>query len=310
MRPLIDILLTTFNGEKYISEQIDSIFNQEFRSWRLLIRDDGSSDNTVSIINKYKSTHPDKITIINDFFGNLGTAQSFSHLLQEIKAPYVAFCDQDDVWLPNKLQKQMELMQRVESRLGKHCPILVNSDLCVANKELSLLSSSFWKYQMLDPVRMESFEKLLLQNYVTGCTCLLNRKLVELSMPIPSKAITHDWWIALVAIAKGKIINMPDVTVIYRQHDRNDTGAKKWGMRHILITIVNGPRQWRANLMKTRDQARELINTGLLDDNESVVVRNYVDMFDKTWFWRRVSMIRGGFMKYGVTRNIAMFLLL
>ena len=306
----VDILLSTFNGEKYLEQQFDSIIAQEFADWHLLIRDDGSSDETINIINQYVSHYPLKITFSRDAFDNLGPAGSFSTLLEKSTAPYISFCDQDDVWLPDKLQKQMQFMLDTEKKYSTELPLLVHSNLKVVDERLSLISNSFWDYQNINPDNMNRLEKLLVQNYVTGCTVLINRKLLDASTPIPKGVIMHDWWIALITVSNGHIININEPTILYRQHDNNDTGAKNWGFGHVINMIIKGPKNMRKSLFKTRDQAVALLGSGVLDENQKVIVENYINMFELNWFLRRWYMLRHGFTKHGVFRNIGLFLVL
>ena len=101
---MIAILMSTYNGERYLREQIDSLLNQTYKDWKLYIRDDGSTDETISIIESYVNDYPDLIVLLKDDLGNLGSARSFMRILSVVDADYYMFCDQDDVWLPNKVK--------------------------------------------------------------------------------------------------------------------------------------------------------------------------------------------------------------
>lgn len=307
---IIDVLLSTYNGEKYLVEQLDSLLMQEFNDWHLFVRDDGSTDATLKIIYDYVELHPNKITLVNDSLGNLGTAKSFSSLIQKTTAPYLAFCDQDDVWLPNKLSLQFKKMKEAEKKYSISCPLLVHTDLIVVDKNLNEIKGSLWEYQKLSPEKMSSVNRLLMQNFVTGCACLINRSLANLSTPIPEKVVMHDWWIALIAQLKGKIINVNEPTIMYRQHGMNDTGAKRWGVVFILKQLRSGPSNMYKRLLKTRDQAIALSRLTLLTKNERDIVNNYIKMFQLNWIQRRVSMLQNGFIKHGFLRNIAILMYL
>ncbi len=276
----------------------------------MYIRDDGSTDATLKIICSYIELHPDQITLVNDSLGNLGPAKSFSFLMQKTTAPYLAFCDQDDVWLPNKLSLQLKKMKEAEEKHSISCPLLVHTDLIVVDNDLNKIKNSFWEYQKLSPEKMRRFNRLLMQNFVTGCACLINRNLANLSMPIPEKVVMHDWWIALIAQLKGKIINVTEPTIMYRQHGMNDTGAKRWGIAFILAQFKSGTSNMYKSLLKTRDQAIALSKLTLLTKNERDVVNSYIEMFQLNWFERRIFMLKNGFIKYGFLRNIATLLYL
>lgn len=305
---MIDILLATYNGEAYLPEQIDSLFSQTFKDWRLIIRDDGSTDTTVSFIEYLAKEFPGKVLVIQDDLGNLGAAQSFSRLLEVSDAPYVAFCDQDDIWVDNKLELQMNEMLSKEKELGAEVPILIHSDLIVVGHNLRILSTSFWKYQKLNPEKMNSLNKLLVQNFVTGCTCLLNKKLIELSKPIHQEAIMHDWWVALLAISNGSIINIATPTVYYRQHGENDVGAKAWGVRYIYDLLFHRFSSIKNSLLVTRSQADALMRNLSIDENDKKIISAYVSLFKVNCISRYVLCIKYGFKKYGFIRNLGFFL--
>jgi glycosyltransferase involved in cell wall biosynthesis len=306
----LEILLSTHNGERYLSDQIDSLLAQSYTDWRLLIRDDGSTDRTRNIIDDYINSYPDKIIFFQDELGFIGTLQSYSQLLRQSTAPYIAFCDQDDIWLSEKLDIEMSRMLEEEYKAGNDLPLLINTDLMVTTDTLDILSKSFWEYQNINPVKMSSLRNLLVQNHITGCTCLMNRALVNIALPISASAIMNDWWMALIASAKGKIISISTPTVLYRQHDKNAIGAKKWCTKYILREFLKGSSRYLDSYRRTRDQAKALLNSGLIDGNSCLTIKIYVDMFEKNWLERRMIMLKEGPYKYGFVRNLAMFIYL
>lgn len=111
---MVDILMATYNGEKYISEQLESIIGQDFKDWKLFIRDDGSKDNTIHIIDNYMKKFPDKIELIDNYNRNLGVKLNFGELMKRSKNQYCMFSDQDDVWLPNKISITLNKMKELE----------------------------------------------------------------------------------------------------------------------------------------------------------------------------------------------------
>lgn len=220
------IVLATFNGQRYIAEQIESIQAQSIAAWRLLVRDDGSTDRTLEIVDAYRSKD-DRIEILPSG-APAGIVANFSRLFEAAYmegATYVLPCDQDDVWRPDKIDRMLGEMTRMERVWGKATPLLVHSDLEVVDATLKPLSSSFMQYQGLahDP---KALRTLMLSNFVTGCASMLNRPLIELSVPIPDEAIVHDWWAALCAASSGRIGFLADPLVKYRQHGANAVGAK------------------------------------------------------------------------------------
>ena len=222
---MIDILLATYNGRKHLREQIDSILTQSNQDWRLLIRDDISNDDTLDIIKEYVAKYSDRIILIEDDKKHLGAMLNFQCLLQNSTAEYIMFCDQDDVWLPTKIEATLNLMKGTEKAFsGK--PILVHTDLRVVNHELATIAKSMWAYQGTHPANGGDFNKIMFQNVVTGCSAMINKKAKAISMPIPAEAVMHDWWIALNVAKHGKIAYIPQQLVLYRQHRNNAVGAK------------------------------------------------------------------------------------
>jgi len=307
---MIDILLSTYNGEKYLPDQIESLLSQTFTDWRLLIRDDGSNDSTIQYIETLEKKYPDKIVFIKDDRGNLGPSQSFSCLLKSSSAPYVAFCDQDDIWFSNKLELQTKEMLLQEEKLGKDVPILIHSDLMVVDQNMKVLSASFWKYQKLNPEKMNNIETLLVQNYVTGCTCLLNRKLIDIAVPIRKDAIMHDWWLAIIAVSNGSIIDISEPTIYYRQHNSNDVGAKAWGVTYIYELVFKSFSSIRTALLNTRNQAAALQRIECLKEPNRNLIKRYVSLYEMGWFERHKEVFKLGLRKYGFIRNMAFLFLL
>lgn len=234
----IDILLATFNGERYLGEQLDSLFAQTFRDWRLIIGDDGSTDKTTHIIESCLADQGGSALLLPPSGTTLGPCANFARLLQHSTAEYSMFCDQDDVWLPRKIETTLKKMQEMERGFGKDMPLLVHTDLEVVGSELQPVAPSLWRYQGTNP-NHGSLNRLLVQNVATGCTIMINRSLRDLALPIPPEARMHDWWLCLVAAAFGTVGFISEPTILYRQHGRNDSGAKPSGLGVALRKILH-----------------------------------------------------------------------
>lgn len=235
----IEILLATYNAGPYLKAQIDSLLAQTYPHWRLLVHDDGSTDGTQEIINCYVSRFPDKITWINDGIRKGSAKDNFSHLMGMAQSAYVAFCDQDDVWCPDKLQLSIDLLQNREAEVGAAKPLLVFTDLMVVDSELNCLAPSFWAYQSIPPTLANSLNQLAVRNCVTGCTVLMNRAALQVSLPVPQKIYMHDWWCGLSVLAgNGELIAFPEATVCYRQHDKNAVGASAGGVKEVARKLI------------------------------------------------------------------------
>lgn len=219
----IAILLATYNGEKFLREQLDSICNQDYTDWSLYIRDDGSTDNTIDIILSYVQKYSN-IIYIEDENRHRGATFSFLNMLQIIDSDYYMFSDQDDVWLPNKISESFIVMEQTE-QLHNNKPIIVHTDVSLVDKDLRFLAQSYWKEIGINPDQLKSYNYLAQCCYVQGCTMLFNRLVKELSFPIAQHAIMHDWWIATRVIRQGIICTLHTPTMLYRQHEQNVFGV-------------------------------------------------------------------------------------
>lgn len=222
---MVEILLATFHGERFLREQIDSILSQSYRPLRILARDDGSSDGTAAILEEYAKQHPDRFRLLAAGVPTGSAKSNFAALLEASQAEYIAFADQDDVWLPGKIELQMQAMGALERKHDATTPLMVFTDLQVVDENLRLINASFWKHQEIRAEDIHHFPRVLVQNPVTGCACLLNRAMAEVALPIPEAASMHDWWIALLASACGTAGIVQQTTVLYRQHGGNVIGA-------------------------------------------------------------------------------------
>lgn len=235
---MIQILLATYNGAKYLEAQLDSLLAQTCRRWTLIAHDDGSNDPTLDILRAYQLNHHDVIEILEDglTFGN--ARDNFAHLLTASTAEYVMFCDQDDVWLPDKIEKTFHKMQALES-LHPSFPVVVHTDLEVVDESLCSIAPSMFEYQGLDK-SIKSLLQILAKNSVTGCTMMMNRQAITVSLPILPSAVMHDWWIAAMVIKHKGVVEFIDEPLIhYRQHSSNSVGAKKNSISYILKRVFN-----------------------------------------------------------------------
>ena len=217
----VDILLATYNGEKYLREQIDSILNQTHTEFRLLISDDGSTDGTIEILKEYK----EKDGRIEVFFqeNNLGVVKNFEFLLEKVEAKYYMFSDQDDIWKERKIEKSLN---KIEEGYD-----LVYSDLEVVDENLNVTYSSYWKLKGIynKIKKYNNFESLYLNNFITGCTIISKKELINSFLPLPnsSKFVLHDYWVSLIISQNGKIAYIEEPLIKYRQHKNNKVGSKK-----------------------------------------------------------------------------------
>lgn len=298
--------MATYNGEKYVAEQIDSILNQTNSDWVLIIQDDCSTDSTAEIALKYARRFPKKIKLIERKTPSGSAKNNFFSMLSLSKAEYCMTCDQDDVWLPEKIEVTLKAMRQMEETHGVNVPLLVHTDLKVVDERLNVLSDSLCKSQDLSPDRDE-FHQILVQNIVTGCTMMVNKTLLAYIKEIPKYAIMHDWWLALVASAFGHIsfINAP--TILYRQHGANQVGAKD---AHSFSYNWARFRDRVAAKTVLRDayvQAGEFfeIYNGLLDDGTKQMLQGYSTLAERRKLARIYTLLKYRLLKNNLVRKIA-----
>jgi glycosyltransferase involved in cell wall biosynthesis len=214
------VLLSTYNGGKFLSQQLDSIFNQTYSQFTLYIRDDGSTDNTLEILNDYSSKY-ENIVILNDEKNNIGAPSSFLCLLKCVDAKYYMFCDQDDVWLENKIEVQVENIEK--SNYNQNLPIVVFHDLILTNSDGIVIKESFWDLQNFQVDKI-GFESVFVKNNITGCTCLINQSMKnEILKFNVNSVLMHDHIIALIAYGYGKAISIKKGLILYRDHSNSVT---------------------------------------------------------------------------------------
>lgn len=225
---MIDILLSTYNSENYLMQQIESFHNQTYTDWRLIIRDDGSTDGTLEMLNNLESDYKDKIIVHRG--ENIGTIKSFEWLLAHSDAEYTMFSDHDDVWMNNKIEDTLLKMTELESNFPEK-PLLVFTNLRVVDANLNLVAESFWKYSRLDVRLCSGFNYLGVCNCVNACTMLINAAARKICLPFSDRAKMHDSWIALSVCKYGMIAYVDKPTIHYRQHQENVFGAGKEEIR-------------------------------------------------------------------------------
>jgi Glycosyl transferase family 2 len=250
----IEVLLATWNGERFIEEQLDSLFGQTFQNFRIMVRDDASTDSTLNIVERYRSRYPGRVLVqINPY--RKGPCGTFSLLMEDSVAPYVAFCDQDDIWRKDKLEVSVAAAKRIEADHAVNTPVLVFSDLTILGKDNQILAPSMWRMMHVNP-RRACLGSLLVQNLVSGCTILANRSLLLRATPIPEAAVMHDFWLALVGAAFGILHPLCEATVQYRQHQSNAVGARD-GWRGVgVFKRLGGDQHFKAGIEASRRQSQ------------------------------------------------------
>ncbi|HFH9489178.1 TPA: glycosyltransferase family 2 protein [Streptococcus agalactiae] len=291
----VNILMATYNGEKFLAQQIESIQKQTFKEWNLLIRDDGSSDKTCDIIRNF-TAKDSRIRFINENeHHNLGVIKSFFTLVNYEVADFYFFSDQDDVWLPEKLSVSLEAAKHKASDV----PLLVYTDLKVVNQELNILQDSMIRAQSQHANTTLLPE--LTENTVTGGTMMINHALAE-KWFTPNDILMHDWFLALLAASLGEIIYLDLPTQLYRQHDNNVLGARTMDKRFKILR--EGPksiftRYWKL-IHDSQKQASLIVDKygDIMTANDLELIKCFIKI-DKQPFMTRLRWL----WKYGYSKN-------
>lgn len=298
----IAILMATYNGEEYVGEQLDSILNQTFKDWTLYVHDDGSSDGTMRVVKRYASQYPNKIVVI-DGPSTGGAKTNFFYLMNEVVVDYIMFSDQDDFWLPQKIEKTYKKCLELEDSHTDE-PIAIFTDLKVVDKDLNVLSEKMSSYQTL---KMDNTDinKLMIQNVVTGCTMMINRSCRDMSLKCKDydQVIMHDWWCALVASYFGRIGYVDESLILYRQHGDNSVGAKDVHDATYIKSKLRHGKEQRQSLLNTQKQIKYF---AAVYDIDAPYMVEYSNLASNGKLHKIAFLAKNHIWKSGLVRNIGL----
>lgn len=309
-------MMATYNGEKYVREQIVSILNQSYSEWKLYVRDDGSTDHTIDIINEYQSIYPEKIVFIQDRSNLKGSKENFSIIYETVEeADYYAFCDQDDIWYPNKLLDIISVIKKYD-----RIPTLIYHDVKLVDEKLNDIANSFFKYTSLSLGGENNIHQTLQYNCVPGCTMLLNKKLKGMIQSIPNECIMHDWWILLVTLClEGNIVYLDKVLGQYRQHNNNQIGAVKgknilqmfikcFDVHRVRYYINNNRRMRQERITQTEELLKQYGDK--ITSNNLEIIMDYLDILKSNKKIRNLIKARkDGYIFYNLIYMMKFYLL-
>lgn len=282
----VAILMSTYNGERYLQEQINSIIDQSYSDWHLYIRDDGSTDRTAEIIDRYTKQDP-RITFCNQkHIENLGVTKSFMQLLSMTDASLYMFSDQDDVWKKDKVRLSVKAMSK---NTDADQPACVFTELQVVDKNLAPL-----KLMNNDDVWFD-FPHFLFGNCVTGCTMMINQQLkakLKLNLTKIDNIYLHDWWIALITSALGKLIYVKEPTILYRQHGNNVEGSKNNNILALVQRMFHLRQEGNGMLRILRmDQEFQKLFGSQVTGKGQQYLKGYVALLGQVSFTKRLKLI-------------------
>lgn len=275
--PQIEVLMSTYNGVRYVREQLDSILNQSSKNVRITIRDDGSTDGTFDLIKQY-GLEKDNIEVSKG--ENLGVVGSFFELLYGVNdvSQFLAFSDQDDFWHEKKLEVALEKLSTVRS--GK--PAMYCSRTKLVDQDLNFISYGG------GISRSPGLENAILQNIATGCTIVLNREAVDIlksKKPNARNILMHDWWVYLVVSGFGEVVFDNRPYIDYRQHKNNVIGAANG----VFFWISRFKRFWTRDKKLLTRQVKEFLETykDCLSENQVRVCLDFINKGGSRNFFKR-----------------------
>ena len=335
---MITVLLAAWNGAAFIEEQLDSILKQSVDDIRILVSDDGSTDETREILERYQQEYPNRVRLnhrsaerrekdkrdgIPAAAGNFFWLLSCGLLMGERRfdndeyllpissfgdgnGQYFMFSDQDDVWKPHKTERLLEEMKRLEAQYGTGYPILVHSDMEVVDGNLKTIHPSFFKYQKCSPERIQ-FSELLVENNITGGAVMINRSLAELLKERPAACLMHDWWMALAASCFGTISCVKEPLYLYRQHGNNTLGARETGSVKDVAERLNASEQVAENYRKMAAQAHAFgkMYQNRMSEEQKTVLRAYLALRYQSPTGRLKNIVKNRFFKTSMLQTLA-----
>lgn len=306
MQEKVGIVLASYNGEHYIREQLDSILSGTYKNFCIHVFDDGSSDCTREIIKEYEKRYPGQV-VLNENAENKGVVKNFLCGIQAVEEAYIMLCDQDDVWLPDKIEKTMQEMKRVEGEEKEAA--IVFTDAKVVDAQLTPQGTSFYKRSRYKLNQM-GLSYMLMENKLIGCTIMLNYKIKEKITAVPTSARMHDWWIALIGAAFGKIAFLEEETILYRQHGSNVVGNQSFSS--YIASRLKKPGQQRKMLLRTEEQAAEFLEIYKkeLTREQVLLIEAFACIRRQGFLKRRYIVLKNKYLKSGAVRNLGVLFFL
>jgi glycosyltransferase involved in cell wall biosynthesis len=242
----IEIAIPTHNCAAWLDVLIESILQQDVDDWRIVARDDASTDDTAARLTAWQLRLGDRMMIL-PAGPNLGPVGNYDAILAVTTARYVMLADSDDVWLPGKISITLHAMRTAEAAHGPAMPRLIFTDAEVVDENLQPVCESYWSWSRANVAAFDVFPRLVVDSPSISSTMMVNRSLLDLALPMKGAAYSQDCWAILVAAAFGQVIKLNERTILYRRHSANDSlepyAATTGGMVHRLLTAPSSARQ-------------------------------------------------------------------
>jgi len=242
----IDIAIPAYNCVAWLDDLMESILQQNADNWRIIARDDASTDETAARLASWKQRLGERMTIVDGSNkANLGFVGNYNAILSATTSPWVMLADSDDVWLPGKLTHTLQAMRAAEATHGTATPLVVFTDAEVVDEKLQPIAESYWSWSRANPAVAGVFRRLVVDSPAISSTMMMNRALIDLALP-STGAVCLDWWAMMVAAAFGHVVKLDERTILYRRHSTNDSldpyAATTKGMVRRLLAAPGGAR--------------------------------------------------------------------
>lgn len=309
---MITIIMAVYNGQEYIREQLESLKDQTYTEWRLVIRDDRSSDKTAEIVKKFSDEVEQKVIFKVNEKPSGSAKNNFALLINDAKeSDYVMFCDQDDIWKKDKIEITFNKMKQAEERYGRDFPLLVHGDVEVIDENGNINADSMFEMSHINAD--SKLPQILIQNHVTGCTMMCNKKLIAGISEYASSEyiIMHDYLAALYASVFGKIEVIKKPLLSYRQHSGNSVGAKNNNNAvYLLKRLANGRKSYKEAMETSRNQVKffvEIYREELAAEKyckEYELMSGYASLGSRAKLYRIMFYKKNHIWKNGTIRKI------
>lgn len=309
---MITIIMAVYNGQEYIREQLESLKDQTYTEWRLVIRDDRSSDKTAEIVKKFSDEVEQEVIFKVNEKPSGSAKNNFALLINDAKeSDYVMFCDQDDIWKKDKIEITFNKMKQAEERYGRDFPLLVHGDVEVIDENGNINADSMFEMSHINAD--SKLPQILIQNHVTGCTMMCNKKLIAGISEYASSEyiIMHDYLAALYASVFGKIEVIKKPLLSYRQHSGNSVGAKNNNNAvYLLKRLANGRKSYKEAMETSRNQVKffvEIYREELAAEKyckEYELMSGYASLSSRAKLYRIMFYKKNHIWKNGTIRKI------
>lgn len=306
--PTCDILLAAYNGVPHGPALLDSLLSQTHHEYRLIVRDDGSTDATVEMLRDYAPKFGGRMQLIESGTPTGSAQGNFSRLLQETSADYVLFADIDDVWQPNKVAHTLDLLKKND--VNPEIPLYAFTDVTPVDADLNPIMQSFWKFKRIDPEISQHLNQALVCPPMLGCASGINRALARIAAPVPPEATGHDWWALLIACALGRVVYSSEQTMLYRLHGGNASAQKEVSLLAYSKAGGRGAKV-RRGMKRRTEQAQALLDTfgAAMPSDKRSLINRFVQLRSQNYLMRRYTLLRGSFFYPDLPRNLAMLAL-